>query len=449
VIPRTPAYTRRKPLADGKWGYYFEPPSWARAPTGDDDRGPCPVGSEELGSDYDTAVQRVERVLLPLFHSWRTRGAIDMRPAGPLHGTLDWLFSAYRRTGKFSDLDHRTRSLHEAGFKLVDNFLLRDGRRLGAVKIAAIDSGVVDRVYEKLLPFRDQDGNPIPLLDDRGKPLCDPSGQPLFRERRTTVNHAMKSCRRAWNVAQRLHKTIVPSVNPFEKMGLKAAGGSVAEATYEELAAAEIEAEAQGLFSLAAAFRLTWEWLQREEHIFTAFRLDHYRPKDHPDEVLVVHPKSGDEVWIPLFDVRDGKRIALFPELMARMDALKRDRVSSGLFFMRDWIDRRAGRPLPWAGNRGDINLVGKKTKAILRGAGLRPELSFTSFRHGGFTELGDAELTDAQIRALSRQKTAKVVGGYVKRTQRQIIEGTHRRRAMRPADKPVARDRQLSLFEE
>lgn len=90
-----------------------------------------------------------------------------------------------------------------------------------------------------------------------------------------------------------------------------------------------------------------------------------------------------------------------------------------------------------------------EKTKAVLLAAGLRPELSFTSFRHGGFTELGDAELTDAQIRALSRQKTAKVVSGYVKRTQSQIIEGTHKRRATRPAETSVARGRQLNLFED
>jgi hypothetical protein len=45
-------------------------------------------------------------------------------------------------------------------------------------------------------------------------------GEPAMRERRTTVNHAMKSCRRCWNVAARLHPKDVPVINPFAKMGL-------------------------------------------------------------------------------------------------------------------------------------------------------------------------------------------------------------------------------------
>jgi hypothetical protein len=38
--------------------------------------------------------------------------------------------------------------------------------------------------------------------------------------------------------------------------------------------------------------------------------------------------------------------------------------------------------------------------KEIIRAAGLRDELSFTSFRHGGFTEGADADMTDAELRA-------------------------------------------------
>ena len=38
--------------------------------------------------------------------------------------------------------------------------------------------------------------------------------------------------------------------------------------------------------------------------------------------------------------------------------------------------------------------------KQIVRAAGFRDELSFTSFRHGGFTEGADSDLTDAKLRA-------------------------------------------------
>jgi hypothetical protein len=175
---------------------------------------------------------------------------------------------------------------------------------------------------------------------------------------------------------------------------------------------------------------VTWEWLQREEHIFTAFELAHYRPKDRPDEVLIVHPKNGQQVWVPLYD----KGEPLFPELMQRMDLMKGDRVD-GRFFLRDWPDQRAMVPLPWAQDHRNLGYVQKRTKEIIRAANLRDELTFASFRHGGLTELGDADLTDTQIRALSRQKSSKVLPRYIKRTQRQIVAGTRKRRALRRGD--------------
>jgi hypothetical protein len=48
--------------------------------------------------------------------------------------------------------------------------------------------------------------------------------------------------------------------------------------------------------------------------------------------------------------------------------------------------------------------------RLILRAADTDPAITFTSFRHGGLTELGDADLTDAQIRAVSRHKSPKVL---------------------------------------
>lgn len=80
----------------------------------------------------------------------------------------------------------------------------------------------------------------------------------------------------------------------------------------------------------------------------------------------------------------------------------------------------------------------------MLTSAELDPALTFTSFRHGGMTELGDAELTDSQIRALSRHRSAKPLPRYVKMTQRQIIAGQLKRMAIRPpepdADQPSLR---------
>ena len=42
--------------------------------------------------------------------------------------------------------------------------------------------------------------------------------------------------------------------------------------------------------------------------------------------------------------------------------------------------------------------------------------------------------MTDAQIRAVSRHKSSKVLTRYVKRTEKQIVEATKKRRAGRLA---------------
>jgi hypothetical protein len=56
VLP-LPRYVRRKWLRGAQcWGYFFEPPTWARHPSFE--RGPCPVGAEELGTDYAPAHRR-------------------------------------------------------------------------------------------------------------------------------------------------------------------------------------------------------------------------------------------------------------------------------------------------------------------------------------------------------------------------------------------------------
>jgi integrase len=79
-----------------------------------------------------------------------------------------------------------------------------------------------------------------------------------------------------------------------------------------------------------------------------------------------------------------------------------------------------------------DFTYMGRKVKQIMRAAGLREELPFTSFRHGGFTEMGDAELSDRQIMAQGRHRSTKVLPRYVKRTMRQVAKGAQKRRAVR-----------------
>jgi hypothetical protein len=50
--------------------------------------------------------------------------------------------------------------------------------------------------------------------------------------------------------------------------------------------------------------------------------------------------------------------------------------------------------------------------------------------RHGGMTELEEAELTDGQGRALSGHKTAQAYRGYAKETMRRALAATRKRHA-------------------
>ncbi len=217
-----PRYVLRKPLKT-LWGYFFNVPAWAR-------KSGCPVRNEPLGVDYTRAVERAETVLLPAFDSWRTGGASSSPPASAAIGTLDWLFAEYRADRRFTKLDPKTRRLHEFGFHLIGKYVLKDGRRLGNMRLTAIDTAVVDALYERLMFVKETDTD----------------GNTVERERRTTVNHAMKTSRRAWNIARRRNPSKVPSGNPFAQMGLVSYKRETPTASYDELEAFRTKAREMG-----------------------------------------------------------------------------------------------------------------------------------------------------------------------------------------------------------
>lgn len=391
-----PRYVSPIRLASGQIGWFFQVPGWAK-------KAGCPLKSQPLGTERDAAWDHAEFVILPLLDSWRTGGLSDLVPERAPPGTFDWMVATFKRSAAWtSKLDQKTKNTHEIGFDLVGNYKLKDGRRLGALPLQAITTKVADRLYEAIAFVDD------PVLDEKKKPVIGPNGEPVTvkRERRTTANHAMKSCRRAWNVVRRAEPDHVPAENPFSRMGLENKSKPTPTATYEELLTFVKVCDANNRASLGTAALVLWEWLQRVEHVFSALEVAHYRPKERPNNALVVHPKTGEEVWLPLFDEAGA---ALYPELMERLDEIKRGRIS-GLMLVRDWKDEEAGHPVPWVTQSGDLSYMGHEAKRLFRQAGLRGELSLTSFRHGGMTEMGDADLTDSQMRAISRHKTSKIL---------------------------------------
>lgn len=410
VAPAIPRYCRRKQLKNGQWAYFFEPPTWAR-------KLGCDVKAEALGRDRMAAIYRVRNILLPAFDSWRSGGLTDMAPISPAPGTFDWLAGVFRSHQRWKEIDHKTQRFYDQGLQLFANQILKDGSRVGSKQISDFTKAFVDAIYAKLL-----------VVDGK-----DADGNIVKRERRRFANASMTACRRAWFVGQRAQETVVPSSNPFSQMGLRsrAPGQSVREtptATWYELVAFRATARRLGYCSIGTAALLTWEWLQREEHVFGAFEVSHYRPSERPNSVKIVHPKNGEEAWWPLFD-ETGE--PLFPELMEELDHIKA-RMMSGLIFRRDHNNRRTRTPLPWITERKDLRYLRTVVKKIIIAAGIRTELSFTSFRHGGFTEGADSDLTDAELRAAARHRSTRQLPAYAKRTRKQLISGSKKRREER-----------------
>jgi hypothetical protein len=102
-----------------------------------------------------------------------------------------------------------------------------------------------------------------------------------------------------------------------------------------------------GYPSLATAALIGWEWPQREAHIFIRFVAEHYRPPDRPNHVYVINYKTSTGSWEPLFNA-EGK--ALYPLLMAELDAVKALRPTGGLMLPA----RRQQPALVWQGRDAD-----------------------------------------------------------------------------------------------
>jgi hypothetical protein len=396
-----PRYTLHKPLKGG-WGYFFNIPLWARK------RG-CTIKNEPLGIDYDLAVQRAEKILLPAFDSWRTGGTDASPTVGIVVGTLDWMFHEYRRTWKqptakrLKGLSLGQCRVHETGIKMLCEYKLKDdGSRLGSQRLTQFTSAVVDDLFAKLL-FKEVNGEKV--------------------ERRTTVNHAMKTARSAWNTVSRANPGMFPAKNPFERMGLQSKSRETPFATYEELQSFRSKAMDMGYRSIATGALIAWEFLQREHHIYTAFMAEHYRPHDHPGHVHVVNPKTDGGDWTPLFN-KDGE--PLYPELMAELDAMKALRPTGGLMLRRD----QSG--LPWATKGEMLTHFARIVKTIVRAARLRDELTFTSFRHGGATEAATSGLSDSEMRVKGQWTSNKVLKNYVHKNDEMHVNAHAKRQTNR-----------------
>jgi hypothetical protein len=400
--------TRR--LAGGTTAYYWVPPTWAA-------KAGCPIKSEALGVEYADAKGRCDKVLNPQFDAWRTRGSEPSAPARATVGTFNWMAAVYKTSPKYRDTDAKTRKSYDAALRLVSEYLLKDGRTFGCLTLNSITPGAADRLYEKIRSVVE------PVVDTEGKKVIDRDGKPVTRERQRTRTAilAMAVCKRAWNVARRDKPEVVPLANPFAKMGLSYKAQPTRPVSYPEMTRFVSAADDAGEASLGTAAMIAFFWLQRQEDIVNRLSWNHYRPADAPDKVRIFHHKTGELVDLPLYD-DDGS--ALWPEIMKRLDQETR---RGTLIVTRDRLDRRTKIHLPWK-----LDHFRHRVAAIRKAAGIDSAAKFMGLRHGGNIEGAEADLTDAQLRALSGHRTTAALLRYAQATEKQRVVGARKRRDAR-----------------
>jgi hypothetical protein len=208
----------------------------------------------------------------------------------------------------------------------------------------------------------------------------------------------MRVCQTAWTQAWRDKPSIVPATNPFNNMRLSYQARPTRHVTHAELVRFVEAADKAGEPSIGTAAMIAFYWLQRQEDILNRLSWTHYRPADAPDVARIFHHKTREQVDLPLFD-EDGT--VLWPEMMARLDATER---RGTLIVTRDIADRRRKIYLPWK-----EDYFRHRVAEIRAAAGIDPEAKFMGLRDGGNTEGADADLSDAQLRALGGHRSANM----------------------------------------
>jgi hypothetical protein len=232
---------------------------------------------------------------------------------------------------------------------------------------------------------------------------------------------AMVCCRTAWNWARRAKPEIIPALNPFMGVDLQYKATPTRPVTHAELLRFVKAADKAGDCSIGTAAMIAFYWLQREADIIGRLSwVQHYRPVDNPNIARIYHHKTHELVEMPLYDEDS---TVLWPELMERLDGSAR---RGTLIVMRDKLDRKRKTYLPWK-----EDYFRDRVAEIRAAAGIAPAAKFMGLRHGGNTQGADADLTNAQLRALSGHRPASMTVP-LEQTMKQRREGARKRLAAR-----------------
>jgi hypothetical protein len=199
---------------------------------------------------------------------------------------------------------------------------------------------------------------------------------------------------------RRLFPKVVPGENPFRGVELEHGRGTTRPASREEAYALHAALVAEGEPHLAAVPLICFEWHQRPENVLAGhLTWADYRPSDRPNTVRVFHHKTGELVSLPLLDAKG----PLFLELSKYLDGLERLGVPIVLMKSKPLGKNQIKPAKPFL-----LRTARNRVRAAARAAGLPDYFSLAACRHGGLTELGDAQLTEQGVMSLSGHRTPR-----------------------------------------
>ena len=406
---RLPRYVITKRLANGDVGFYFNIPSYFRKLA-------CPVPNEPLGKDYEVACGKGgyggrAAALNARFDEWNQirRGQPISGEREPRYGTVDWLFREYRRSKAYTEkVSQRSRPDYERTMLLITDARTKKGDRIGSRTIKAISPRATDKIYEQI------------IFGPRG-------------ERLRQGEKAVALCRRAWRVVHRLYPQEfdrdVP--NPWNgvtfKKRIKKRKSAVTRDEVYHFAWGCVE---RGRPEAAAAAVICFEWLQRPENVLAGYlRWTDYRSKEWPNAIRIEHHKTSELVWHPLEETIGGVTTKFYEDAEAILAKLPRRGVP---MILQEVIPPRRQLDQQKTCKVFSYSSFEKIIQRMRMEIGLSSIFTLDACRHGGMTELEEAELTDGQGRALSGHRTRQAYAGYAKQTLERALPATRKRHAHR-----------------
>lgn len=394
-----PRYVIAKHLKSGQVAFYFNVPKiYLKAG--------CPKLNEPLGCDYVVACGQDGNAgragtLNGLFDEWnQSRHGLPVSSSVvPIVGSVDWLFREYRQSKAYTEkVGARSRRSYEWSMQAVCDTLNKKGVRIGALPIKSISPRAADKLYDRF--------------------IITSKGERLRRGEKLII-----LCRKAWRVVHRLYpEEFAKDIpNPWPGVTMRTRVKLTKHAvTREQVYTFANGCIQRGEPECAAAAVVCFEWLQRPENVIAGHvKWSGYRVGKTPT-IQIEHHKTGAVIDHPLEELRDDGTVTKF---YADAEDVLSHLTRRGIPMILREVDAGKSKPYSFSGMQ---KIVQRMRKEI----GLPDHFTLDACRHGGMTELEEAELTEGQGRALSAHRTKESYAGYAKRTAPRVLSATRKRHA-------------------